>query len=327
MWRALLISVFLVTAATAQSPFFFSCAQDGEIDRGTRDRVEQAARAFLTAAQNFTPNELPSMMTETGRKAINADQLGVISKMLRDFKLSNVRVEHSFLVHVVGSGAKTAVCGSVADPAQRATLVLGDNAEQAFTVLLADAPNNVVAITFRLLPEKGKWLVNGFTFGAATLGDRDSSAVLEMARAEEQKGHRFNAGLLYEAAIEASVRGGYVRLGTADVAQEAAARLKVPAALSGNPPFHWSDGRANWEILSIGPMAIAGKLYVVINQKLSEWRSDNDADQSNKVLIQYFKHQFPEYRDVFCGVIARAHDPQIQHGFGTVEDSCSGEKK
>ena len=75
-----------------------------------------------------------------------------------------------------------------------------------------------------------------------------------------------------------------------------------------------------YKVLSVGPIAIAGKIYVVIVHEVSPWQSDNQVDGWNKELLKYFKSRFPEYSDVFAGLVARAVEQGSNRGYGTVEE-------
>jgi hypothetical protein len=72
--------------------------------------------------------------------------------------------------------------------------------------------------------------------------------------------------------------------------------------------------------MNVGPIAIAGKMYILIVHQVSPWQSDAQVDGWNKELLSYFKRRFPEYSDVFSGLVARAIEQGTSRGFGTVEE-------
>ena len=73
--------------------------------------------------------------------------------------------------------------------------------------------------------------------------------------------------------------------------------------------------------MQVGPIAIGGKLYVAIGHDVAPWQNDEQVDGWNRVLITYFKRQFPEYSDIFFGIVIRAYERGSNRGYGTVEDS------
>ncbi len=57
---------------------------------------------------------------------------------------------------------------------------------------------------------------------------------------------------------------------------------------------------------NVAPMAIGGKLHVVITHEVSPWQTNEQVDGWNKQLLNYFKHRSPEYSDTFAGLIGSA---------------------
>jgi hypothetical protein len=71
--------------------------------------------------------------------------------------------------------------------------------------------------------------------------------------------------------------------------------------------------------LNVGPIAVGGKIYIMILHRVSPWESNEQVDGWNRELLQYFKQHFPEYSDVFAGLVARAVESGTNRGYGTVE--------
>jgi hypothetical protein len=195
-----------------------------------------------------------------------------------------------------------------------------DVPEQAHVLMLADLRNNKIAFEIWLVPEQSKWMVNGFSVNMATLADLDSVKLLEMARAQHAKpGHEFSAFLLCAAAQETSSRGSFLQLSITNAIADEMAKISIPSGLRGLPPFIWKDGDDTFKIVRIGPLAIAGKLNVIMVQEVSPWQKDDDAEKQNRKLLSYFKRQYPDYKDVFTGLIVQAKERGGHRVYGTVE--------
>jgi hypothetical protein len=94
----------------------------------------------------------------------------------------------------------------------------------------------------------------------------------------------------------------------------------APREIQKPPPFSWREGEKSWKILSVGPIAVGGKIYVTISHEVSRIQTESEVDGWNKDLLSYFKNRFPEYSDVFSGVVVRAHERGTNRGYGTVEE-------
>src|SRR5262249_5202496 len=133
-------------------------------------------------------------------------------------------------------------------------------------------------------------------------------------------GHKFNAALLYAAATQVANRGPNFQLGITQSISEDLSKLTVPSEIQGQPPFLWKDGHNTYKVLNVGPIAVGGKMYITIAHEVSPWQTDAEVDSWNKQLLGYFKKRFPEYSDVFAGLVARAMERGTDRGFGTVEE-------
>jgi hypothetical protein len=180
-----------------------------------------------------------------------------------------------------------------------------------------------LAITVWLLPEKGLWKVHSFRVNISALADKDSLQLWELARAQQARQHSFNAAILYSAAAQAADRGPNFQLGIAQSISEGMSKISLPVEISGQPPFLWKDGETTYKVWNVAPLAIGGKIYLMIVHEVSPWQSDGQVDGWNKELLNYFKRRFPEYSDVFAGLVARARERGSNRGYGTVEELSS----
>ena len=57
----------------------------------------------------------------------------------------------------------------------------------------------------------------------------------------------------------------------------------------------------------MGPIQAEGKLYLRIGQELAPWNDDKEADQKNRELAAAFAKIYPEYREVFGGLVVEAY--------------------
>jgi hypothetical protein len=191
-------------------------------------------------------------------------------------------------------------------------------------LLFADAINNQFALTAWLVPEQSPWKVQGYWLNVATLADKNSFQLWGLAREQQGRGHKFNASLLYAAAAQIANRGPNFQMGLAQAITQSASSLEVPSEINAAPPFSWRSNTATFKVLNVGPIAVGGKIYVIIVQEVSPWKTDAEVDGRNKQLLSFFKARFPEYSDVFSGLVARAVEHGGNRGYGTVDDLTKG---
>ena len=252
------------------------------------------------------------------QKTLSREQLTRMSStMLQPMRVEHLHVDHTYDATFTGSTEGRVVCGTLSD--NKWVSVAARSGEQAHVLLSADFINGRLAFQAWLVPDGGKWKVEGFWFGASTLADYDAEKVWELARSEASKKHRFNATVLYATALQLTNRGQYLQLGLSNAISQDAASFSPTPEIAGQPPYEWKDGSSVYRVLTVGPVAIAGKIHIVINHEIGPWANDKEVEDRNKNLRAYFKRTFPEYRDVFSSVIIRAHERGTGRGFGTVD--------
>ena len=308
--------------ALAQTPFASSCAEDAHKDPAKKRSIESAAMDFIQTMLGADPSAAFDFFSKDGQANTTPQQLdGVAAAMIRPFEPKNVALQHTYLIELKGSSPGRVVCATdLSKPEGWESLAAKDVPEQAHVLMSAETHNNRLVLVVWLVPEQNKWKVESFRVNFSTLGDKDSTELWDLARAQRARGHNFNAALLYMAAQETANLGPNFQLGITQSISDDASNLSVPAEIQGQPPFLWKAAEATYKVISVGPIAIAGKIYVVIVHEVSPWQSDDQVDGWNRELLSYFKRRFPEYSDVFAGLVARATEHGSNRGYGTVEE-------
>jgi hypothetical protein len=323
MWLGIL--ALWTVQAFAQEPFVFSCGEDTHIDIAKKKIVDSVAMDFVQTVLGSNPSAAFDLMSKAGRAETTCEQLdGAALAIVRQFEPTNVTLQHTYLIELKGKSPGRVVCATdLSKPDGWESLSADNVPEQAHVMLSADTRNNKLAFTVWLVPEKSEWKVQSFRLNVATLADKDSSQLWELARTQQARQHSFNAALLYAAAAQTADRGPNFQLGITQSISDDMKNFSAPDEIKGQPPFFWKNDATTYKVMSVGPIAVGGKIYVIIVHEVSEWQSDEQVDAWNKALMAYFKHRFPEYSDVFAGLVARAIERGSNRGYGTVEELSS----
>jgi hypothetical protein len=309
----------------AQSPFGVKCGEDTHIDATKRTAIDLAAVNFANALFSSNPSSAFDALSKDGQLAIPREKMASIgAALVTQLSPKNAVVQHSYDIALVGKASGPVVCGDdLSKPEKTVLLNLLDLPDQAAVLMAADSINNHLAISITLVPEQGAWKVQGFWVNVSTLAEEDSNQLWQMGRMQAAKGHDFNAALLLSASLQLANRGPDFKLGIVQYIQEDLSNLSVPVEIRGQPPFIWSKGVKDFKVLSYGPIAVGGKIYVNISHEVEPWTNDAQVIGRNKELIAYFKQRFPEYSEVFAGVVARANEKGTNRGYGTVDENSA----
>jgi hypothetical protein len=298
------------------------------------DREQEIYRAALNYVKELLGNDVGGAfeaMSKEGRKALTRDQLATAARVLQEFKPQHINVQHWYVIEL---GSKTGaspiedeplervVCGNNPEkPDGWVSVAVTNDPEQAYVVFSADSTNHELALTAWLVRQGNQWMVYGFSFSLATLGSKGPIELWEQARAERRRGHQLNGVLLFGAAEDLVDRGSYFTLGIQSKILQDAPTFVKPPELQGMPPYLWRTSQRTWKVLNVSLTASAGKIFVMISHEVEPWQSDDQVDSWNKALLFYFKSRFPEYSEVFAGLVANAYEQGTKRQYRTVDDN------
>jgi hypothetical protein len=311
----------------APPPLPYHCSQDGDIDPMRRAVIESTATQFVHSVLSGDAGSAWDSMTTRGQSTITRDQfVGNAALRIQPTQARNIAVQHAFLIYVVGTpapGARVACGADVSDPVQSYRMAVVAAPEQAYVLLTADGRTAGLVFTLWLLRNGSAWKVNSFAFNVATLSGRSALQLWQVARDQHQHGHEFNATLLYFAAVQLAQRGPDFELGFAAQISQEQAQVTRPKELTGPPPFHFEGDGNNFSVLNIGATDLDGRMYLAVTYEAAPWKSTKQAERSNQVIIALITKLFPEYAEVFQGIIAQASEAGTGRTFATVSDSAS----
>ncbi len=331
-WQLVFLIAASIPQARAQTLFATSCAEDSEIEATKRQAVDNSATKFLQTLFSANPTAAFDALSTEGRKSAKREDFpGLANAIIRKFftdehnavlsRLKDTRVQKTYLLNLKGKSPGNIVCGrSLSSPDGWASLAASDIPEQAYVLITAPATNNEITFTLWLVPEQSQSKIQSIWTNVSTLADKGALQVWQLARAQSAQGHQFNAALLLSAAADLALRGPNFQAGITQSISKDMSTLTLPAEISGPPPFTWKSPDHTWKVLNAGPLAIGGKIYVLLIHEVQPWQTDAQVDGWNKQLLVYFKKRFPEYSGAFAGLVARARERGTNRGFGTVEE-------
>jgi len=202
--------------------------------------------------------------------------------------LSEFRVAETYRIDVAfGQRSNRATCAPSARPEDQISVTVTSAPTQAYVIVAARSKTADWAFVLWLVREDG-WRVQALNFGLTTLAGQSAKDTWRRARDERDRGHAFNAAVLYLAANQLVDRGPNFRLAIQPQIQGEMAKLQVPHELQGNPPFTWQFGEHTYKILQVGSIAVDGKIDISITQEVEPWPTDQEAGRRNRQLITEF---------------------------------------
>lgn len=301
------------------------CQHDDEIEASWREEPEKQAAAFIAAFSDGDTKAAYNRLNDMLKAKVTYEQFDDIAKGVRGSgPFSSAKLEHVYRPR--SAGAEDDVICKLSGPDGSVRVRAVPLKTQAHLVYSTATRNNDWAWTLWLIENDGPWEVASFNLNPSSLAGHYTRDLVKMAEAQDAKGHRFNAHMLYVAAAFVGNRGNEVQLGISQDAQEAVRNNPAPGELAGNPPFAWTYDGTAFSVELVQITAVAKELGLMIVHRDAKWdcKDNADADQRNRKLIDGFVKAHPEYKEAFGFLVARIMRPGEDNGYGTVFSAKTG---
>lgn len=289
-----------------------SCLTAEDIDPATRTSLTSSAQRFFQMAASgdaagLRQNSIASVASNFGgiETAIKDNQSalsGGQGKPKDPYELkvdSNASGDHAeFLCGVFGANGQTA--NSVVFTL--ANLPAGNYAVAAVDVATSKEP---YILTFILQQEGSAWKLGGYYVKATQANGHDGEWYAQKAREFKTKGQLHNAWLYQVQARDLLAYVPFMSTLATDKLYDEFQKVK-PADL---PSMDLAAGSKTYHLTTMFPMAYAGQLDLVVKFSSPDVSNTGLIFQDNAAVIKALVAKYPELREAFGGVVARATEP------------------
>lgn len=315
---ALLACAVLVTSAAASAQ---ACYTAADMDGSTRSSIERSAQQYFAMAMR---GDFASLKA-SAIPAVSSDFSGIeaaITEHQKDLQSGQATSEGVYLLDAsVSSGGKSSefLCGVFNSP-DHVTFVIPNLPSGKFAVSIQSIAGGKNPLNFTLILEQSgaSWRLAGLQMTPKTINGHDANWYLTQAQSYHQRGQNMVAYMFYYEAwnLSGSVPFQYnaARDKIADQMQSA-----KPADLpSAKSPLTLSANGKSYQITQMFPEAVGSDLDLIVKYgAVSDISNTGAAFQDNMAVIKGVVTKFPELRQAFGGVVARAVGPN-GNDYGTM---------
>ncbi|MFZ0781259.1 MAG: hypothetical protein WAM86_08990 [Candidatus Sulfotelmatobacter sp.] len=184
-------------------------------------------------------------------------------------------------------------------------------------ILDATSPKGAYTVSLILQQQSSDWKLGGLYIKAAQSGGHDSDWFAAHASAFQNKGQIHNAWLYYLEAISLVSPLPFMSTAASDKLYDESQKLQpadFPAEgktvdLSAGNPAGTSVGTSSYKLSAIFPQVVGDDLDLVVRYQAADVSNTTLAYQNNVAVMKSLVAKYPELRDAFTGVVARAVDP------------------
>jgi hypothetical protein len=305
------IAVGLLWPATA---FALECSQANEIEAAMRSAIDNAASQFILNAahgdvQSLRQGAIPSLASAfdgvqravTQDKGQMGDQVTIRREYFFDASKATARLARAeFFCGVYGSNGHTTSSASFAIP----NLDPGQYALVLTNVTGGKAPYMVTVVMQNL---QSQWKLAGYYPKPSEVSGHDAAWYRDQARKFKQQGQLHNAWFYYVLAWEIYSPVEFMsslQLDKLSAEIQAAKPADVPG---GDPmPLVAANGRTYNLTQAFAVPDEQGQLSLVVKYGVADVSNTIQAFEDNSAVIKAVVVKFPELRQAFGGIVARA---------------------
>jgi len=300
----------------AGSAFAQTCYTAGEMNEASRNALESAAKRYFDMAArgdsaSLKQNAIPSL----------ADQFTGIEAAVKDNQpsLSGATpiARPPFLLKQEGGGGDSRgefLCGVFGPSGQTANsteFIIPNLSAGNYGLVILDVngPNGPRTVSFVLEQQGNDWKMGGFYVKAPEVNGHDGRWFAEQARAFKAKGQNHNAWFYYLEARELLVAVPFMSTQMTDQLYDESQTVKpTDLPVDGNT-IDLATGGKTYRLTSMFPLPVSQDLDLVVKYQSADVSDNAKTFQENMAVMRALVSKFPEFRQAFDGLVARAVDP------------------
>ncbi len=315
--RSLPAFAFCITAiAILGSPFRAnaqSCQLGTEADDATRTAITSGAQRYFDMAAkgdvaSLKQNSIPSLASDfAGIEATVKDNQPNLTG-------GTATVNKSFVLDASGTAPipqaefYCGVFGKNGQTANSAAFYLNNLPPGKYAIALLDGTNAKGKTMFsEVLEQTGTdWKLAGLYIKPAQIGGHDSNWFLTRAREFKTKGQLHNAFFYFQEARSLISPLPFMSTLQSDTLFDESQNLQPTDIPAGGKTADLPAGTLTYKLTAVFPQAVGDDLDLIVKYQSANVANTNLAYQDNVSVIKAFVSKFPEVRDAFVGVVARA---------------------
>jgi len=312
--RVALLAVVLATAASAQT-----CLTVSDMDTPTHSALEGAAkRYFDMAARGDT-----TALKQNSIAALAANFSGVESAVTDsqpNLAGAQAQTRPPFLLKIDGDKPLEraeflcGVFGKNGQTADSAAFVIPNLApgNYGFITLEISTGENPLTVSFVLQQQGPDWKIGGFYVHASQVAGHDANWFAEKARALKTKGQTRDAWLYFLQARDLAVPVSFMYTQVTDKLYDESQAVKPTDIPADGKTVDLLAGGKTYQLTTMFPVAVGQDLDVVVKYQASDVSHTSQTYKDNIDVIRALVAKYPELRDAFVAVVARAVTPSGQ---------------
>jgi len=302
-----------------------TCLTAGDMEEPTRSAlVNTATRYFDMAARGDS-----AALRQNSIASVAANFSGietVVKDNQANFSGTQAAARAPFLLKAEGTAPLEraeflcGVFGKSGQTADSAVFVIPNLAPGNYGVVTLEVPSAkpLRTVSFVLQLEGKDWKLGGFYVKETQVAGHDGSWFAERARAFKAKGQNRDAWLYYMEARDLAAPVPFMYSQLTDKLADESEAVKPADLPGGGSTVELPAGGKTYRLTMLFPLAVGQDVDVVVKYQSADVSNTAQTFQDNMAVIKALVAKYPEFRDGFEGVVARAVEPTTGRDYGSL---------
>lgn len=319
-------SFFIVCSVLSLSLFAAgeSCSTGNDVPPATRSAMESAATGMYSAFVQGNDSAVQQSLAP-----VLANNFQAVKAAMEEHKEglggSRPTVRNVYLLDATDMAPNSeraeffcGIFGASGHTASSVSFILPGLPRGNYGLVIMDAAGGKTPYTlsFVLQQNAGRWQMAGFFPKPKQIAGFDAQGYWDKAKQAKAAGQGHTAWFHYLTAMELIRPVPFMfSMQTDKLAQEMQAAK--PADLPGDQPVNMTVGGKSYKVIDMFPLAVGKDLALVVKYQVPDLSDTGKIFQDNMAFISGLVKQYPEYKNTFASIVARATAPNGQD-FGTL---------
>jgi hypothetical protein len=202
------------------------------------------------------------------------------------------------------------VFGKNGQTADSAAFYLNGLPPGKYGVVILDASSKAAYTVSMILQQQGsEWKLGGLYIKAAEIGGHNSDWYITRARDFQTKGQLHNAWLYYVEARSLVSPLPFMSTATTDKLYDESQKSQPADLPADGKTVDLPAGASTYKVTALFPEMVGNDLDLIVKYQAADVSNTNQAYQSNITVMKTLVTKYPELRNAFAAVVARAVDP------------------
>ncbi len=312
-WLAALVLAFGLASSLAGE----NCTTSNDMDGATRTAMVAAAEHYFDLlargdANGLRQASIPSLAADfSAIESTVKDNLPALSG-------AKATPRPAFLLEANGSSPVAhaeffcGVFGSNGQTKDSAIFTLANLPPGKYGVVILDVMGGAKgAYTVSLILQQigSDWKLGGLYIKAAHTGGHDLDWFVDHAREYESKGQRHDAWLYYTEARSLVSPLPFMSTAVTDKLYDESQKALPADVPADGKTVELAAGTGTYKLTDLFPDIVGNDLDLVVKYQVASIADTNQTYSSNIAVMKALVAKYPELRDAFAGIVARAVDP------------------